>query len=668
MCVSIAEFADATHRSCRRCAITDRQRCDASVRRQENRVTIRTISDNVAHLFGGTASGKAVRDLPPSLLSNLMVSLDAVSPGVSAELLRSASGAQRRVPGMHNDVFSEVRERSNEASRKINDPKFDPRAITRIELASALCERDLVENGAVSDPVAAREELDKINTRIDALASGAMIAPEPGTKFDALPEATRCFYRRHGLDEVSALTTVAQRVSDRLFADVTERAQVAARPRPVSQFIDDLSVTSDDPVTAADALRRFAETGGDPAAGVEIAEGVKLVGGRGGIAVLVDGLRMPVESDARVNDVIWRIPDVDFDHFSKVAPGGSSSGVNAAVQSMMVGTSPRAQAMRLAARRRVIERTFYGDTRMGQAATPGGKVYQLAGKARAHTASALSSRAHSSRHGVDAEATTSRIEGFDLSRHMRFAKEARREFITAEIPEALLERRAPEVKLKRYAGDVSAEGRSAAARSGFRVHHRVNTVAKDYPGVVVDVDWSATSPVQTDVPGKALSPEHADVRANGVKLVVSGNQIVQRGRNPELCSAESLLAEAKLASAFDIYRVAKGRDRTPRVIAATQLVPSTYRGREDDFVRDVFPSGGAFSTHGYVLGRSDGAVRGGAGRVRVRYYTGDAMPVSGGDILDSGTTFRVQSARVAADGTVVVDAVAEQLYARAAAK
>lgn len=668
MCVSLAEYASSSNRQCRRCAVTDRQRKEASARRQENRVTIRTVSANVHTLFGGSASAKAVRDLPPSMLSNLMVSLDAVSPGVSTELLRSASGAQRRVPGMHNDVFSEVRERSNAASEKINGSKYDPRAVTRIELASALCERDLVENGAISDPVAAREELDRINTRIDALASGVLVAPEPGTKFDALPEATRRFYQRHSLDEVSALTTVSQRVSDKLFEDVTERAHVAAKPRAVTPFLSALDSGSAAPVTAAGALQVLAKQGGDPAAGVEIADGVKLVRGSSGVAVMVDGLRLPLDGDARLSDVIGRIPDVDFDHLSEVSPGGSSSGVNVAVQSMMVGKSPRAQAMRIAARRRVIERTFYGDTPMGQAATPSGRVYQLAGKARAHTASALASRPHSSRHGADAEATTARIEGFDLSRHMRFAKAARKEFVDTRIPEAMLQLPAPEAKLKRYAGTVPEEDRRAAAHSGFRVRHRANTVDKDYPGLSVNVDWTATAPVEAAPRGRALSPEHADVRANGVRLVTAGNQIAQRGRNPELCDAEALVAEAKLAAAFDIYRVAKGRDHTPRVVTATQVVPSTYRGREADFIRDVFPSGGAFTTQGYVLGRSDGAVRGGAGRVRVRYYTGDAMPVTGGDIIDNGTTFRVESARVADDGTIEVNAIADQVYATAAAK
>src|SRR5699024_6415997 len=109
MCVSVAEYAGSA-RQCRRCAVNDEQRADASARRQENRVTIRTASSNVRHLFAGKASVARVDGLPLPMLSNLLVSLEAVSPGVSTELLRSPSGALRRVPGMHNDVFSETRE------------------------------------------------------------------------------------------------------------------------------------------------------------------------------------------------------------------------------------------------------------------------------------------------------------------------------------------------------------------------------------------------------------------------------------------------------------------------------------------------------------------------------------------------------------------------------
>lgn len=632
-------------------------------------MTIRTASSNVRHLFGGKASTSAVADLPPSMLSNLLVSLEAVSPGVSTELLRSPSGALRRVPGMHNDVFSETRENSNSASSRLNGGKSDPRAITKIELASALCERDLVENGAIVDPLAAAEEMDRIDTRIDAIASGAITPPAAGTTFDQLPERTRKFYSRHSLDQVGALTTVSQRISDKMFEDVTERAQVAAAPRAVSALVDQLAADNEKPVDVATVIEAAAAADSDPAAGIEIADAVMLVPSYGGAAVLVDGLRLPVDADSRITDLVGRIPAVDFDTLTEVPAGRSSSGVNAAVQSMMVGTSPRAQAMRLAARRRVIERTFYGDTPMGQAAGTDGRVHQLSGKARAHTAAMLASRPNSSRHGADAEATTSRIEGFDLSRHMRFSRAARQQFLTTQVPDAMLVKREPEAKLKRYAGSVPAEDRDAAARAGFRIRHKANTLDADYPGLsaALQINWDSTVPITGTVPGKALSPEHADVRADGVKLVTAGNQIAQRGRNPELAGADALVAEAKLTAAFDVYRVAKARDHAPRVLTATQVIPSVYRGRVDEFIRDVFPTGGAFTTRGYVLARSDGASRGGSGRVRVRYLTGDAMPVAGGDVIDNGTTFRVVSAQVSADGTVEVNAIADQVAARSVA-
>ncbi|WP_234806669.1 hypothetical protein [Mycolicibacillus koreensis] len=640
---------------------------DASARRQENRVTMRTASSNVRRLFGGDASAVAVKNLSPSMLSNLLVSLEAVTPGVSGEILRSPSGSLRRVPGMHNDVFSEVRERSNEAALRLNGGKFDPKAVSRVELASALCERDMVENGAIRDPLAAADELERISARIDAIASGAMVAPPAGTAFADLPERTRKFYARHSMDETAALTTVSQRISDKLFEDVTERAQVAAAPRAVSPLVERLSAESVRPVDVSAVLTQAGLQGSDPTAGVEIADGVTLVSGSGGPAVLVDGLRMPVSADARIADVVGRIPAVDFDSLTEVPADRSASGVNAAVQSMMVGKSPRAQSMRLAARRRVIERTFYGDTVMGQSASSAGVVHQLPGKARAHTASALASRPHSSRHGADAEATTARIEGFDLSRHMRYATAARKEFLDAKVPDEIRVARAQEATLKRYAGDVPAEDRDAAARAGFRVRHRANTVASDYPGAQVMVDWTSTESVSPEPPGKALSPEHADVRSGGVRMVMAANQIAQRGRNPELCDAEVLVASAKMASAFDVYRMVN-RDVTPRVVTATQTVPASYRGREADFIRDVFPTGGAFTTRGYVLGRRDGVSGSGKGRVRVRYFTGDAMPITGGDVIDTGTTFRVESATVADDGTVEVNAVADQVLAASVAQ
>ena len=666
MCVSIDEFT-RSGRQCRRCPSTGHSRAAAAARRQENRVTMRMVSANVRSEMGPAAAA-AVASLAPSLLSNLMVSLEAVEPGVSTKLLRSPSGALRRVPGMHNDVFTEFRENSNPASARLNRGKHDPRAVSRVQLASALCERDLVLDGAVPDPERAAAELVNIETRIDAVASGVLTAPAPGTSFAQLPAQAQNFYRRHSLDEVGALTAVPQRMSDKLFEDVTEQAQVAATPRAVSALVARLAGGQDRPVSVGDVVRAARSSERGAAAGVPIAEGVTLVESGGRTSVLVDGLRLPVDADARIEDVVGRIPAVDFDHFAQVPAGTNSSGLNVVVQSMLVGDSPRAQSMRVAARRRIIERTFYGDTSMSYAAGPAGGVHLLAGKARAHTAARLASRPHSSRHGADSAAHTARVEGFELSRHLRYARAAREEFIASRVPEDMRADRAPEASLKRYAGKVSSDRREAASRVGFRVRHRANTLDADYPGARrnLRVDWDATTDAAP--PRRPLSPEHADAQVSGAALVTAANEVARRGRNPELAGAEALLADAKLASAFAVHRVVRGRDHTGRVLTASHPVPAVYRGREAEFIAEVFPAGGAFTTTGYTLARGDGAVRGGAGRVRVRYFTSDGMAVDGGYIIEAGTTFRVVDATVAPDGAVEVKAVVDQVVARAAAE
>lgn len=668
MCVSLDEFS-RSGRQCRRCPTTGHSRAAASARRQENRVTMRTVSANVRSQLG-PAGGAAVASLPPSLLSNLLVSLEAVAPGVSTTLLRSPSGALRRVPGMHNDVFSERRENSNPASAALNRGKHDPMAVSRVQLASALCERDLIIDGAIADPDDAAAELDRIETRVDAIASGVISAPKPGTTFAQLPERAQQFYRRHSLDEIGGLTAVAQRMSDRLFEDVTEQAQVAAGPRPVSPLVARLASAQDRPLSVTDVVAGARAAGIDPAAGVEIATGVTLISPRGGAAaVLVDGLRLPVDGDARIDDVVGRIPAVDFEHFARVPAGANASGLNVVVQSMLVGDSARARSMQLAARRRIIERTFYGDTAMSYTAGPGGHVQLLAGKARAHTAERLASRAHSSRHGADSAADSGRIEGFELSRHLRFARAAREEFVANRIPAEMRADRAPEAPLKRYAGKVSAEDRAAASRVGFRIRHRDNTIDADYPGArrTLSIDWTATTPDAPTPPGKPLCPEHAEVRASAVELVTAANRVARGGRNPELAGADALIAEAKLASAFSVYNAVRGRDHTPRVLTAAHAVPASFRGREASFAAAAFPTGGAFTTTGYTLARGDGAVRGGPGRVVVRYYTGDGMPVAGGWVIGDDSTFRVLNTVVGTDGSIEVHAVADQVAARASA-
>lgn len=661
MCVSLNEYGSSS-RSHRRCTVTAHTRAAAAASRQENRQTVRCVRNNVADLFG-SASATAVGALPPSMLSNLVVSLEAVSPGIGAEILQSPSGALRRVPGMHNNVFTDFREESNPETEKLNGGKLAPLAVARVQLASALCERALIENGAVVDPLEAAAELDRIDTRVDAIASGVIIAPPAGTKFEDLPEKAQLFYRRHTLDEVTSLTAVSQRISDKLFEDVTQQAQVAAAPRRPDPVIAAVGGDQAHVLTTGQLLARA----GDDGAPVTIAEGVVLSrGDDGALTVLVDGLRLPVDSDTRVSDLLARIPEVDFDHFTNVPAGGNSSGLNTVVQSMMVGKSPRAQSMRLAAKRRIIERTFYGDTAMSYVAGADGRTQLLAGKAAAHTAGRLASRPNSSRHGADHQAQTTRIEGFDTARNLRFARAAHAQFLTT-LPAALRTARAEEAKLKRYAGPVSAEDRAAAARAGFQVRNPDQQLDTDYPGVsaaLATVDWNSSAPVQAIPQGKALSPAHTDVRANGAAIVAAANQVARFGRNPELVSAQALVAEAKLGEAFEVYKIASARDHSVRVLTATHTIPASYRGREAEFVREVFPTGGTFTTKGYTVARSDGATRGGRGRVRVRYLTADGMPIAGGDVIESGAAYRVVSTVVGSDGTVEVNAVADQVAAR----
>lgn len=669
MCRSYVDF-DPNNREHRRCTITAHKRAAATASRQENRTTMRCVSTNVRELLG-PAGATAVAALPPSMLSNLMVSLEAVSPGIATEILRSPSGALRRVPGMHNNVFTEVRERTGQASEKINRGKSDPMAVSKVQLASALCERGLIVNGVVNkyplsanaDPLEAAAELDRIDTRIDAIASGAIVPPAPGTKYEDLPEQVQKFYRRHTLDEVAALTAVSQRMSDKLFDDVTQQVQVAAAPRRIDPIIEQIGGDQAHVLTAGALMARA--SGSD--AGVQIADGVVLVRAENGsLSVSVDGLRLPVDGDTRVSELVARIPDVDFDNVTSVPAGGNSSGMNTVVQSMMVGKSPRALSMRLAAKRRVIERSFFGDTPMGYGMGADGRAHLLAGKARAHTADRLASRPHSSRHGADEQAQSTRIEGFDVARNLRFARQARKQFLDT-LPDTLRAARAPEVKLKRYAGSVETEDREAAARAGFQVRHPANTLGADYPearAALRAVDWDSTAPIPADPPGCGLAPEHMDVRAEGARMVAAANQVARFGRNPELVSSEALLAEAKLGQAFEIWNLARSRSHAPRVLTAAHPVPASYRGREAEFVRDVFPQDGAFTTKGYTMARSDGAVRGGSGRVQVRYLTSDGMPVTGGDVIESGTTFRVVDTAVATDGTIEVRAVAEQVAAK----
>ncbi|VEH90342.1 Uncharacterised protein (plasmid) [Tsukamurella tyrosinosolvens] len=354
MCVSCAKFP-TSNRKTQRCPRTAQSRADDS-RRLRTRRARECVAVNAPRVFD-EASASAVAAVSPDMLSSLLISLEAVSPEISQELLRTPKGGTRTPPDSFTDLLA-------------TGPNGQSPDLAKIEMASALCERSLIETGAYADPLRAAAELDRLDTRIDAVASGAASPPPPGTKFDELPEAVQNFYRRHTVDEVLSMTTVSQRVADRLFDEASGRAAESARPRVPSAALE-----AEPALTVGDLMDR-ARAGERPAV---LADGVEVsADARGRLTIAVDGLRLPVEANEPASAVLARIPAVEFG--SKKTKRKNPSSIDDAVEALITGNSPRAQSMQIAARRRTIERAFY---------LPNPDDQSTAGRARAIVADRL---------------------------------------------------------------------------------------------------------------------------------------------------------------------------------------------------------------------------------------------------------------------------------------
>lgn len=661
MCVTIDQYASTNRRVLRRCDVSEHAREEATANRQRNRVTQRVVTGNAAALLSEDAAA-AIRALPPSRLNNLMVSLDAVQPGISTQLLSDPrSGNIRELPGLHNNVFTDTRDRSNEAAQAINGFHRDPRAVEQVQMAAALAERALVENLDDLDEETREADLRRIDTRLASISSGTMRAPAPRTKFDELSPEAKKFYTEHDLDDMVAISDVQQRMSDRIFADLTEQAVAAAAPRGFSDEFDQALRNVDRNVTERTVQVQDLIQAGEK---LEISPDVLLMrDAEGNGYVHVEGMTFRVGQDDRVADVLRRLPDIDTEKWGMVAPSSSMTpGMNTVVQSMLVGDGPRAKTLRTAARRHLLQRAFYGDVKSSYTLDSDGNQVLMPGKARRYTASRIASLTHG-RH-LDAGENVARVEGFDIQRNLRFATAARSAVID-NLPEELRADRAQEAKLKPYRGKVLASDRDDVQRYGFRIGHPENTLSRDYPAAAnMEVDWSATSAVP-DVPaGRPLSKEHAQVREFGSEMVAEANQIDRSGRNPELVDTSALLSSAKLATAFDAFLRVGKEERKPQVLTANHTIPSSFIGREAEFFSSAFPKGGAVVTKGYTLARSDDAVSTPTkGRYRVRYFTSDGMPVKGGSIIGGGTQFRVLDV-VESDGVTEVRMVADQVAAK----
>ena len=644
MCRSVSEGG-------RRCACTDYTRNLANQNRSIAKAKRRTIAAR-ATSFGGSELGTAVMELPPSRLSAFLIAADQTRPGTLEEFAHDIGN----LPGIHNMVLEDRRDRTSTRGKANNSGKLDQHAIAEVQGAVLEFDKARLDDGEGLSG-AARSRLERsIAVREDAIKLGLLdgrTITNDRVK-DFTPEQ-REFYASLNPEDLPALVDVQGRVSRAFWERHLREASFKTEPRKPSdglKIVDDKGI----PKTLSSILTE------NPGKSVKLAEDLILKRGQDGAIVIEDkfnGTTVSAPGYTRAKDVLARLPRVTG-----------------------IGLPDKASSM---SQRLVDEKFLDPESKVGM-----NHVKTLrAGAAQAMFASGVpvnngeDGKAPWQNHNRLAKAglarpvvsdRTPRFEGYELDGHLRAAEKIK----DASFDDAAAAMHIPMTTDKetrsgsprtapdaRYRGRTSADARKAISRGGFRLRSGGATSPESTAVAAIPVE--AFTPLKTPDDMSTLTDRRLGTGAAG--LAAQANRLVRSGANPETVGADAHVAKAKLKDAFRTRRAVKSH--TPTVINVTAFVPQGWNTDADgDYFSQAFSKGARIDTTGYTVGAvaksaaDTGSLSPNPSKYRVQYISTDHLTDRDGTaVIGDGTGFRVHSVSKDADGTQVVRLVADELAA-----
>lgn len=645
MCRSLSEGG-------RRCACTPYTRELANRNRSVARQK-RAIVANRAAEFGGDELGSAIASLPPSRLTAFLIAADQSRPGTMHEFASDLG----TLPGIHNMVVEDRRDRNSETGKANNSGKLDQHAIAQVQGAVLAFDKALLEDGEGLS-ASERERLERsIKVRERAIELGLLdgkTVTNARVK-DMTPEQLD-FYATIDPEDLPSLVDVQGRVSRQFWERHLEEADFVTEKR-----------------NASDGLRLYDDHGLP-----KTLEG--LLNEHGGKAVkLSDDLILYRKADGQI------VLD-DKHNRTQVAAQGFMRAEDA------LARLPRVTEVKLPTRsssmaQRLVDEKFLDPTsKVGM-----NHINTL----RAGAAQAMFSSGVPVNRGQDGKApwqnhnflskvglarptvshTTPRIEGYELSGHMRAAALVKEQAFR-ETAKAMGLRMTSDEETKHgskrtvpahaYRGPLKSPQRDAASRGGFRVRsEKSGTTAPEREALksISDSVFRAAPPKDmhnlTDrTLGAGLAP-----------LVGEANRLIRYGANPETVGERAHVATAKLDEAFRTRRAVS--HHSPTVVNAVATVPSSWDSADGDYLSKVFPTGSRVDTVGYTAGAVNGTAADtsatGPRQYKVQYLsTSHLTQADGSAIIGDKTGFRVHS--IDRSGTIpVVRMVQDDLAADLAA-
>ena len=652
-----SDMCRSTSEGGRRCACTPYTRNLANQNRAIAKAKRRTVSAR-ASAFGGDALGSAVMELPPSRLSAFLIAADQVRPGTLHEFAHDLGN----LPGIHNMVMEDRRDRTSTRGKANNSGKLDQHAIAQVQAAVLEFDKSRLEDGEDLSGYERAKLERSIAVREDAMKLGLLNGETVTQKRadDFTPEQ-REFYASLSPDDLPALVDVQGRVSRAFWDRHLEEASFKTEPRKPSdglELFDDKGV----PKTLSTLLSEH------PGKSIKLSDDLLLTRGEDGAITLVDkfnGTTVNAPGFTRASDALARLPRVT----GVELPDRASSLSQRLVDEKFLDPESKVGMNHIKTLRAGAAHTMFASGVPVNNGEDGKAPWQN------HRRLAKSGLARP----VISD-TTPRFEGYELTGHARVAKKIKDESF-ADTAKAMniattddkktrngSPRTAPDA---RYRGRVDADKRKAISRGGFRL--RSGGVSGPEATAVREIPEIAFAP--SDTPSDMVTLADRRLGAGAAALAARANRLVRAGANPETVGTDAHVAVSKLEDAFRTRKAVK--PHAPTVINSTAYVPSGWVSDSDgaDFFEQAFAKGARIDSTGFTVGAvaksaADTDVPSpNPNKYRVQYLsTNHLTDKDGTAVIGDGTGFRVHSVeKNTADGVPVVRLVADELAADLAA-
>lgn len=613
----------------RRCPCTGYSKSLANQNRSKARATRRLVVSR-AREFGGARFAEAVAVLPPSRLLPLTMAADALYPGASNTLTRGLSG---NLPGIHNMVTEDRRDRNSNFGKANNSAKLDQHAIADVQNAMLEFDKAVLAKGVLPEDESARLS-SSIGVREKAIELGLLDGRTVGVNRvpDMTPDQKR-FYLELRPEDAHGLVDVQQRVSQTFWERHLNEARFDTEERhPLDESI--LRGQHGVPKTLGELMAAH------PGKAFRMCDDLVVRSNEAGEIFIDDhanGTTVSAPANMRALDAISRLPRITD---IRLPDSESSLSQRLVEHKFLDPTSREGLSHRKTLKAAAAQELFHSRIPVNR-----GEEGKALRQNHFHLAKAGLARA-------TAQTSMARIEGFELDGHLRAAELIKNTQLTktAEAMNAPLTTE----KKTRNGTDRSIPSKSYSGPlrgslptikwGGF--HPRSEKGATPESAIV-----NTLSPriFNAGPPKDMFKASDRSLGADLAALTYEANRLVRKGHHPETVGERAHLAAARLDDAFRMNR--SQSPHSPTVINSREQVPGSWSDDDGDFLDKVFTPGSRLDTTGYTVGavNKSAADAGAQGEKRPRQYkvqylsTSHITEADGTAVIGAKTGFRVHS-------------------------